>query len=122
MASTAPTRLGDGSRPFVIQRVDGEDEGTATMRVVPSAEPAPSAYPALPAAPQTWVTVAGESMWAKAESVLTEAWGRAPTDAEVVPYWQALIEVNRSRLADPGNPDLLFAEQAFEVPSPPPVP
>jgi hypothetical protein len=60
-------------------------------------------------------------MWGKAAAVLTDAWRRPPTDAEVVPYWQALIEANRARLADPANPDLIFAGQSFELPPPPPA-
>ena len=54
-----------------------------------------------------------------AQSVLTESWGRTPTDREVAPYWRSLVDTNRSRLADPNNPDLIFSQQALEVPPPP---
>ncbi len=66
------------------------------------------------------VTVAaGDNFWDLAEGELTEAWGRAPTDAEVVPHWQALVEANRDRLAPPGDPDLIYPGQLFVVPDVP---
>jgi nucleoid-associated protein YgaU len=34
----------------------------------------------------------------------------------VAPYWRALLEVNRHVLADPDNPDLLFAGQVLSLP------
>ncbi|MBV9951968.1 MAG: hypothetical protein JO291_08455 [Acidimicrobiia bacterium] len=111
--------------PVVIERVDDGDahRGTATMRVVPVADPVPPAAPAPPAAAApataTWTVQPGESLWGKASSVLSEAWGRAPTDREVAPYWRSLVDVNRSRLADPANPDLIFSQQVLEVPPPP---
>jgi hypothetical protein len=33
-----------------------------------------------------------------------------------VPYWHRLIERNRSRFADPANPDLLFPGDRLLVP------
>lgn len=70
-------------------------------------------------APTMWQTQPGEHFWSMAEQVLEASWGRAPTDAEVMPYWQQLVETNRGRLADPGNPDLIYPGQEFEVPPPP---
>jgi hypothetical protein len=100
--------------PLVIEHVDDDPpRGTATMRVVPTTPPAASPPPT------TWTVVPGESLWSKAESVLAGAWGRAPTDREITPYWQSLIDANRTRLADPGNPDLIFSKQVFELPPPP---
>jgi hypothetical protein len=109
-------RLDEGST-IVLERLEDDGEGTATMRVVPAEAPAAPPVPAL-----EWVAAAGDSMWEQAVSVLAEAWGRAPSDAEVVPYWQALVEANRHRLADRSNPSLIFVGQAFTVPPPPPAP
>ena len=39
-----------------------------------------------------------------------------------MPYWQQLIEVNRDRLAPPGDPDLIHPGQRFHLPDPPPDP
>jgi len=61
----------------------------------------------------------GDSFWSMAERTLGDAWSRAPTAAEVVPYWSRLVDANRSRLADPARPDLIFAGQVFVIPPPP---
>jgi hypothetical protein len=61
----------------------------------------------------------GEHFWAIAEDVLRDAWDRQPTDAEIDPYWRALVEANRSRLVDRRNPDLLLPGQTVVVPDPP---
>ena len=37
-------------------------------------------------------------------------------EAAVARYWESLVELNRSRLADPGNADLLFAGQVMLLP------
>ena len=109
--------------PMVIERLDQERDGTATMRVVPT-ETAPPPRPPSPPPPTpvTWVAAPGDSMWRKAESVLEDAWHRAPSDREVVEYWRTLVDANRTHLADPDNADLIFAGQSFEVPPPPPTP
>jgi hypothetical protein len=65
-----------------------------------------------------WAVKPGECFWSIAESVLTERSGRSPSDAEIVPFWQRIIEANRLELAERGNPDLIFPGQVFTVPSP----
>ncbi len=57
-----------------------------------------------------------------AEATLADAWGRPPTDGEVTPYWQTLVDSNRNALADPSNPDLIYGGQTFALPTPPPPP
>jgi nucleoid-associated protein YgaU len=90
-------------------------EGTATMSVLPEpAAAAPVPSPA-PAAPTTWTVEPGDSFWSIAEEVLADAWGRPPSDAEVDPYWRALIAANRDRITS-GNPDLIFPGQTFLLP------
>lgn len=64
----------------------------------------------------------GDHLWSIAERTLTAAWDRAPTDAEVEPYWRDLIEENRGRLSNPDDPDLLLPGQVLRLPAPPPVP
>jgi hypothetical protein len=70
-------------------------------------------------APRTWTIERGDHLWAVAHETLSDSWQRAPTDAEVVPYWHDLIERNRSRLVDPTNPDYVLAGQVFELPDVP---
>jgi nucleoid-associated protein YgaU len=71
---------------------------------------------------RTWTVAAGEHFWSIATNVLAGTWGRPPADRELTPYWEQLVDANRSRLADPGNPDLLFPGQQLVVPAPPPAP
>ena len=91
----------------------------------PPATPAPpvvegSGGPATPATPATpgatAVVTVGEGFWHVAEAALGDQLGRAPTDAEVLPYWQALIDANLDQLPDPGNPDLLYAGTVLVLP------
>ena len=95
-----------------------------------SSSPTPDIGPAPPPAsdapeagaapsPSTREVEPGDHFWGVAARTLAQAWGRPPAAAEVVPYWRTLIEANRSRLADPGNPDLLFPGQVLDLP---PVP
>ncbi|MGQ0744768.1 MAG: LysM peptidoglycan-binding domain-containing protein [Acidimicrobiales bacterium] len=58
--------------------------------------------------PEIWTVGPGESFWSRAERL-------APGE-EVGAYWRELIEVNRDRLADPANPDLIFPGQQFRLP------
>lgn len=60
------------------------------------------------------VVAPGDHLWSIAERTLTTRLGRAPSDAEVVPFWLQLIEVNRDRVADP---DLIFVDQVLRLPS-----
>jgi hypothetical protein len=50
---------------------------------------------------------------------LQAAWSAEPTDAEVDPYWRAVIARNRSRLRDPSNPDLIVPGFVVDLPTPP---
>lgn len=92
----------------------------ATPPQSPPAPAPPSAVPAVAPAARapsaTWIVQPGECFWSIADGVLADAWGRRPAAAEVVPYWRRLIEANRSALADPANPDLIFPGQVFTVP------
>lgn len=93
----------------------------------PSSAPAPPPAPAPPVASQApgpGVEVApGDNFWSLAEHTLATAWDRPPTEAEVRPYWQALVESNRDRLVPPpGDPNLIFPGQVFVTPTPGPDP
>jgi hypothetical protein len=97
---------------------------TITMRRLPSPGPEPS--PPAPPTPteiqvaDSYTVVPGDCFWTIADDLLDHAWGRAPSDAEIVPYWLRLIEANRAELADPGNADLIYPGQVFAVPTLPP--
>lgn len=107
----------------------------AVMHVIDAEPPPPtSAPPALPpvappttaddapspgveplATTPTAVVQGGDSFWSIAEAHLQHL-GASPTDREVVRYWERLVAVNVGRLADPANPDLLYAGQVLELP------
>lgn len=141
VTATASTRLPQSvaasfTAPFAAQPSSGDASSpppTITMRPVPEPrEPATTPAPdsttpdpgggALAAqsqpAVERWTVEPGQCFWTIAESVLAEALGRPPSDAEVVPYWLRLIESNRAELVDPGNADLIYPGQVFTVPTP----
>jgi nucleoid-associated protein YgaU len=70
--------------------------------------------------PDAWVVRPGDHLWRIAEETLARAWGRAPSDREIDPFWRTVIKRNRSALHDPANPDLLFPGDRIEVPAAPP--
>lgn len=78
-------------------------------------EPLPPAPPPAPA-PRTVSVERGGSFWRIAEREVSSRLGRPATDAEIDPYWRVLIEVNRSRLVDPDDPDLLYPGQQLSLP------
>lgn len=63
--------------------------------------------------------VAGDHLWGVAEQTLTTRWGRAPDPAELATYLHRLIEANRTVLAVPHEPDLVFPGQVFALPDVP---
>jgi nucleoid-associated protein YgaU len=74
-------------------------------------DPAPAPGAPVPA-PRTWTMRPGDHLWRVAEETVGPG---APT-AQVARYWERLIERNRPHLADPDNPDLVFAGQIVELP------
>ena len=64
----------------------------------------------------------GDHFWGIADEALTEAWGRAPTDAELAPYWADVVAANEERLLPPGDPNLIYPDQTFVLPDTPPNP
>jgi hypothetical protein len=58
----------------------------------------------------------GDHLWSLAEQDLAGVLGRIPTEAEVQPHWMQVVDINRNKLVDPDNPDLIFAGQVFDMP------
>jgi nucleoid-associated protein YgaU len=109
MAASAATAPPAGVEAPVLRRVPGDS--------APAPAPAPTATPVASTAAESTVTaVPGDHLWAIATRTVAERLGRAPTDAEIVPYWTRLIDANRDRLAT-GDPDLIFVGQVFRLPS-----
>ncbi len=138
--SLAETHLGDGARWRELRDLnldrrlrDGTVIRADTDRLEPGWEllvPAQDGHavqtdrgapsPADTAA--VWEVEPGEHFWGASADTLEQAWGRSPTDEEVAPYWQQLVEGNRERLAPPHDPDLIYPGQRFVLPDPPPDP
>lgn len=107
----------DGDDGVVIAMAHAPaDAGVATMAHLSD----PDATVA--AADATHEVVAGDHLWSIAEDALAAAWGRAPSDGEVEPYWRAVIAANRDVLATPDDPDLIFPGQVVTLPPVPPRP
>jgi hypothetical protein len=88
---------------------------TTMTTAVPRPEPVPATTTSEPAEPRPDAPPAdevavrpGDSFWSIAEDHA----GRT----EVVAYWRELIEVNRERLVDRSNPDLLYPGQVLRLP------
>lgn len=103
---------------------DSRSEAGVTMhRLVGSTDPEarPTMHSLSPtessaAADEDWTVEPGQSFWSIAEDVLARTSSQPPPESVVAPYWLRLIETNRSRLADPANPDLVFPGQVFVLP------
>jgi len=132
--------LADGSRSFLVFDSSGAsgdeprdrggqtDAGEDAMAPAPPSHeevavteptPTPPAVVALQAAvasPATITVAEGDSFWSIAVDLATAATaGRTPTEAEVVTVWASVVDANRDRLVEPGNPDLLLVGQTLDV-------
>ena len=98
-------------------------ETTTTSAPPPTAAPAPSPMPEpTPTSPNAdsttmWVVQPGESFWSIAAEHLADINGAQVSEREVGTYWRQVIEINRSRLANPADADLLFIGQELELPA-----
>lgn len=129
----APTAgAAPGSANMVRLGADAADPGATTVPPVepPVGEPLqpggrdpavlpPPATPPPPAIdPETWVVEPGDSFWSIALEVTAATDGSPADERTITRCWQRLVEINRSRLADPANPDLLVPGQRLAVPPP----
>ncbi len=112
--STAVPAVAQGrdQPPPVMQIVASPDSNPPVMRLVPAE---PRAAPAASTAATTHTVASGDTFWSIAEDAVRTD-GRATSDHDVVSYWHALIDLNRDRLRVPGEPDLIFPGQVFELP------
>jgi hypothetical protein len=108
----------------VMTRLPTEDTPTAVVTRLPaedatraSRSPPARVTPVSAAAPPSWTVETGDSFWSIAAETLAQA-GEAPNDRRVIGYWRRVVEANRGRLLDPGNPDLLVPGQQLVLPDP----
>jgi LysM domain len=138
---TSPALAGGGSLPTVLGRISRAADApgpsppavpdgraptgaaeppplTATMVRIdgsPAPEVGSGAAP-LPQPGTTWVVGPGDSFWSIAEDVVASPGREPPGERDVGRYWRRLIDANRARLVDPGNPDLLLPGQELVLP------
>lgn len=90
----------DGADPMVLQRMD---DGMVLERVDTS--------------PREHLVVSGEHLWSISAQHLDEL-GLPCDDAAIAAHLADVIEVNRDRLVDRDNPDLILPGQVFLLPTP----
>ncbi|MCB1010630.1 MAG: LysM peptidoglycan-binding domain-containing protein [Microthrixaceae bacterium] len=82
--------------------------------------PVPAADPSQPTVaatePSSVVVERGDNLWDISEDRLEDDLGRNATDAEVVPYWQQVIDTNQDRYVQPVNPSLILPGQVIDLP------
>lgn len=115
--------------PAPISSLPGAPAGTPPTTRPPAADaptaaattapPKSATAPTAATAPPTgsWTVRPGDDFWSIAESVV----GASPSPGDtagVGRYWVRLIQANRSRLADPSDPNLLFPGQVLVLPPP----
>jgi nucleoid-associated protein YgaU len=122
------TRSARDTSTAVMTRSPTDDTGNPSSAVLArlpaeGAPPAPRAPPAPATAgaahrtppPSSWTVEAGDSFWSIAAETVAPAGGE-PNDRQVRAYWRRLVDANRGRLIDAGNPDLLVPGQHLVVP------
>src|SRR5262245_48841972 len=104
---------------------DGGSTGAAELPSLPATmiridgSPAPEVGAGTSPLPQpgnTWVVGPGDSFWCIAEDVLASPRGDPPDERDVERYWRRLVDANRARLVDPGNPICLCPGRSWSCP------
>lgn len=83
-----------------------------TVEPSPQADPPPVPPGPTPARGTTVEVRAGDNLWRIAERQVAADVRRGP----VLRYWLQLIELNRSRFVEPGNPSLILPGQVLDLP------
>jgi hypothetical protein len=116
--AAGPAGAAAGPPPTMVLLPDDEPPPPTTTTILPATPPPPA--PLAPDGPVTTVTLGpGDHLWSVAARTLAAAWGRAPSEREVAPYWRLVVERNRALLPNPGDPDLVFPGEVVHLP---PVP
>lgn len=71
--------------------------------------------PILLDSPTHYEVKCGDNLWRIAERQLGTLLGRAPSSAEVAPYWRELLDMNRDSLSS-GKADLIFPGEVIALP------
>jgi hypothetical protein len=112
-AATLPREVRPPSEPAPPPAARPRSRPVDRARTHPAPSPRPQPAPRPPA--ELHVVVAGDNLWRIAASRLAAALGRAPSDAEIVPYWQRVVEANRATLRS-GDPNLIHPGEIVALP------
>jgi hypothetical protein len=118
LAAASPASAAAPAEPEPDPATPAPPSATATPPAgAPSgARPGDAAPPTATGSPGQHIAAPGDHLWGIAEQELARRLGRPPTDDEVAPYWRAVIDANRDRLAVPGDPDLILPGQVIVLP------
>jgi nucleoid-associated protein YgaU len=108
---------------------DTTTASTATLSSLPKSPPSAvarkerplAAAPSRPSVPvpaggRAHVVVAGDNLWQIARAEVIRASGSdRPANARIAPYWQQVVEANRSTLRS-GDPSLIFPGEVVTLP------
>ena len=122
--AATPSPSGHGDQPSPAHSGgEGSAADTPEQPEKPSNEPDTGhdagtsvGMPRQPSVPTSWTIASGDHLWRVAGMTLWARAGQPPTDAQTATYLQRLIQHNRSVLAVPDDPDLVFPGQVFELP------
>ena len=109
MKSLTESPSADAAAPPVLRWISPDPPAVQTPTIPATTIP-------VGATPITVTLRPGDHLWLVAERALTAADHQQPTNARIEHYWRALIDANRDRLADPANPDLVYAGQILLLP------
>lgn len=70
-----------------------------------------------PRAASTWLVEPGDHLWSIAERTLSTELGTDPHQDAVFDYWRSLVRVNKDRLVNTDNPDLILPGQELLLPT-----
>src|SRR5262249_8897990 len=120
-AALAPTSTPSTTPPATISVTPDGDIVVAPAQppepvapTPPSRTPAPAPVSPHPRAEHHHIKP-GENLWRVAAARLAQVRGRAPRDAEVLPYWRRVIDANRASLRS-GDPNLVYPGELVDLP------
>ncbi len=111
-----PTRVaGPTSEPIGSTGSVDPTSGDPTLAAPTDPTPAGSAPPP-ETARTSYVVQVGDHLWSIAEHVVSSAGATEPDEATVAAFWRVLIDLNRDRLVEPDDPDLILPGQELVLP------
>jgi nucleoid-associated protein YgaU/DNA-binding SARP family transcriptional activator len=106
----------DDLQPGWLVRLPAATVTSTAVSTRAGSDPSPAASSLADRATGEITVTPSDNFWRIAERELAERWGRPPSVDEITRYWRQLVEINRPRLAPPGDPNLIYPGQRFLTP------